>query len=69
MEGLRTPEGRFSDLPAFPFEPHFSESLPRFSGLRMHWVDEGPVDAEHVFLCLHGEPTWSYLYRRWKSKL
>jgi pimeloyl-ACP methyl ester carboxylesterase len=64
MEVLRTPEARFSDLPGFPFEPHFSESLPRFSGLRMHWVDEGPADAEHVFLCLHGQPTWSYLYRR-----
>jgi haloalkane dehalogenase len=64
MEVLRTPEARFSDLSGFPFEPHFCESPSRFSGLRMHWVDEGPADAEHVFLCLHGQPTWSYLYRR-----
>jgi haloalkane dehalogenase len=64
MEVLRTPEARFSDLSGFPFEPHFCESPSRFSGLRMHWVDEGPADAEHVFLCPHGQPTWSYLYRR-----
>ena len=64
MDALRTPEDRFSNLPGFPFRPHFSESLPRFSGLRMHWLDEGPANAEHIFLCLHGQPTWSYLYRR-----
>jgi len=61
---LRTPEDRFSNLPGFAFQSHFSGSLRRFSGLRMHWLDEGPANAEHIFLCLHGQPTWSYLYRR-----
>jgi pimeloyl-ACP methyl ester carboxylesterase len=46
------------------FRPHFSESLLRFSGLRMHWLDEGPSHPDNTFLCLHGQPTWSYLYRR-----
>src|ERR1700680_2302207 len=64
MEALRTLDARFADLPGFPFKPHFVDSLPGFPGLRMHWIDEGPRDAGHVFLCLHGEPTWSYLYRR-----
>ena len=52
----RTPEERFVDLPGFPFEPRYAE----VDGLRMHRVDEG--DGEPVLL-LHGEPTWSYLYR------
>lgn len=38
--------------------------LPGFAGLRLAYLDEGPQDALHVFLCLHGQPTWSYLYRR-----
>ncbi|MCH9651056.1 MAG: alpha/beta fold hydrolase [Deltaproteobacteria bacterium] len=63
-EILRTPENFFSDLPDFPFEPHYLEDLPGFDGLRMHYLDEGPRDAETVFLCLHGQPTWSYLYRK-----
>ena len=64
MEVLRTPESRFTDLPAFSFAPHYSDALPGYPGLRMHFIDEGPRDAGHVFLCLHGQPTWSYLYRR-----
>jgi pimeloyl-ACP methyl ester carboxylesterase len=64
MDILRTPDDRFSDLPGYPFAPHYAEALPGFSGLRMHFIDEGPRDAAHVFLCLHGQPTWSYLYRR-----
>jgi pimeloyl-ACP methyl ester carboxylesterase len=40
------------------------DNLKGFEGMRMHYVDEGPRQAEHLFLCLHGEPTWSYLYRR-----
>jgi pimeloyl-ACP methyl ester carboxylesterase len=64
MNALRTPEARFADLPGFPFAPRYVADLPGFEGLRMHYVDEGPRDAQHVFLCLHGEPTWSYLYRR-----
>lgn len=54
----RTPDERFADLPGFPFEPRYAE----LDGLRMHYVDEGRGDAEPVLL-LHGEPTWSYLYR------
>jgi haloalkane dehalogenase len=63
-EFLRTPDERFAALPGFPFAPHYAEHLQNFAGLRMHYLDEGPRDASHVFLCLHGQPTWSYLYRR-----
>jgi haloalkane dehalogenase len=61
---LRTPEERFADLPGYPFAPHFVNDLDGYSGLRVHFLDEGPRDAAKVFLCLHGQPTWSYLYRR-----
>ena len=64
MDVLRTPDERFALLPAFPYAPHYLEDLPGYEGLRLHYVDEGPEDAEEVFLCLHGEPTWSYLYRK-----
>jgi haloalkane dehalogenase len=53
----RTPDDRFVDLPGFPFEPHYEE----IEGLRLHFVDEG--DGDPVLL-LHGEPTWSFLYRK-----
>jgi haloalkane dehalogenase len=53
----RTPDERFAALPDFPFEPRYVEQ----DGLRMHYVDEGEGDP---VLCLHGEPTWSYLYRK-----
>ena len=59
MDFLRTPDERFADLPDFPFAPHYVE----VDGLRMHYLDEGPPDGE-VVLLLHGEPSWSYLYRR-----
>ena len=61
MEVLRTPDARFDGLPGFQFAPHYVDALP---GLRMHYVDEGPRAAARTFLCLHGQPTWSYLYRR-----
>ncbi len=64
MTVLRTPEDRFDDLPGFPFEPHYFEiSDPDLGPLRIHYVDEGPAHGP-VVLCLHGEPTWSYLYRK-----
>ena len=63
-EVLRTPEERFRDLPDFPYSPTYVENLKGYEGLRMHYVDDGPRNAENVFLCLHGEPTWSYLYRK-----
>lgn len=61
---LRTPEERFADLPGFAYQPHYIDDLSGFAGLRLHYIDEGPQAAEHTFLCLHGEPTWSYLYRK-----
>jgi pimeloyl-ACP methyl ester carboxylesterase len=61
---LRTPDECFADLPGFPFSPHYVKGLEGYKGLRMHYLDEGPRDANQVFLCLHGEPTWSYLYRK-----
>lgn len=60
MDVLRTPDGAFASLPGFPFAPHYAELL---DGVRMHYVDEGPRHAEAVVL-LHGQPTWSYLYRK-----
>jgi haloalkane dehalogenase len=61
---LRTPDARFVGLPGFPFQPRYLELTDRRLGsLRMHYLDEGPKDAPLV-LMLHGEPTWSYLYRK-----
>lgn len=60
---VRTPEARFAGLPGYPFAPNYREDLDGFAGLRVHYVDEGPRAAP-VALCLHGQPTWSYLYRR-----
>jgi haloalkane dehalogenase len=59
VEVFRTPDERFAGLPGYPFAPHYVE----VDGLRMHYVDEGPADADPVLL-LHGEPSWSYLYRK-----
>jgi haloalkane dehalogenase len=56
---LRTPEEQFLNLPGYPFEPHYVH----VGGVRMHYVDEGPSDGQVVFM-LHGEPSWSYLYRK-----
>jgi pimeloyl-ACP methyl ester carboxylesterase len=64
IEALRTPDERFSFLPGFPYAPHYADDLSGYEGLRMAWIDEGPSDAETTFLCLHGEPSWSYLYRK-----
>jgi haloalkane dehalogenase len=57
MEILRTPEERFVDLPGFAFEPHYT----MVDEFRIHYVDEGEGE---VILCLHGEPSWSFLYRK-----
>jgi haloalkane dehalogenase len=61
---VRTPDERFADIPDFPYPPRYLEDLPGFPGLRAAVIDEGPKDAAHTFLCLHGEPTWSFLYRK-----
>jgi len=63
-DALRTPEARFDNLPGFNFAPNYMDDLPGYEGLRMHYLDEGPRDAAVTFLCLHGEPSWSYLYRK-----
>ena len=61
---LRTPDERFADLPGYAFSGRYVDDLEGCAGLRIHYLDEGPADAQRVFLCLHGQPTWSYLYRR-----
>ena len=59
MELLRTPDERFANLPDYPFAPHYAE----VDGVRIHYVDEGPAHAAPLLL-MHGEPSWSYLYRK-----
>lgn len=55
---LRTPDDRFADLADYPWQPHYLDA----NGVRMHYLDEGSGNA--TFLCLHGTPSWSYLYRK-----
>jgi haloalkane dehalogenase len=63
MDTLRTPDERFEGLDGYPFEPHYADIADGDGGtLRVHYLDEGPSDAAPVLL-LHGEPSWSYLYR------
>ena len=59
MQALRTEDERFAGLPGYAFAPHYAEIGP----LRMHYLDEG-AKAAPVALCLHGQPTWAYLYRK-----
>ncbi len=63
-ENLRTPDDRFENLPGYDFAPNYIDTLEGYEGLRCHYIDVGPKDAETTFLCLHGQPTWSYLYRK-----
>ncbi len=64
IEALRTPDERFTDLPDFDFPVGYVDDLTGYAGLRIAYVDAGPKNAERTFLCLHGEPSWSFLYRR-----
>ena len=58
---LRTPDEHFENLPGYPFEPHYVE----IDGVRMHYINEGAdLDTQDIVLCLHGEPSWSFLYRK-----
>lgn len=63
-DAVRTDEARFADLPGYPWQAQYLSDLPTLDGLRMHFLDEGPRDATITWLCLHGNPSWSYLYRK-----
>ncbi len=64
IEAKRTPEDRFAAIPDFDFPVRYIDDLPGYEGLRSAYIDAGPADADRVFLCQHGEPSWSFLYRR-----
>jgi len=66
IEALRTPDGRFANLPGFTFAPRYVDDLPGYEGLRVHYLDERPTGTAsgRTVLCLHGQPTWCYLYRK-----
>jgi tRNA(adenine34) deaminase len=63
-DALRTPDACFDNLPSYDFEPNYLSDLPALQGLRMHYLDVGTKDAQITYLCLHGNPAWSYLYRK-----
>ena len=64
IQSLRTDDRRFQALPDWPYQPKYLEDLVGYEGLRVALADEGPSNAVNTFLCLHGQPTWSYLYRK-----
>ena len=70
MKVLRTPDDRFAALPDYPFAPHYAvvDDAATGAALRLHFIDEGPRDAPPVLL-LHGEPSWSFLYRHFVGPL
>ena len=65
-DALRTPDAAFADLPGYPWLPNYISDLPALDGLRMHYLDEGKDESKSpiTYLCLHGNPAWSYLYRK-----
>jgi tRNA(adenine34) deaminase len=69
-DALRTPDAAFDNLPDYPWQPHYVSNLPALEGLRLHYLDEGESDiaieafSQTTYLCLHGNPAWSYLYRK-----
>jgi haloalkane dehalogenase len=66
IEFLRTPDERFASLPGYAFTPHYVDGLDGYGPLRVHYVDERSAarPSGRTVLCLHGQPTWSYLYRK-----
>lgn len=64
IKALRTPDERFADLPDFDYPVGYCDDSPGYEGLRIAYVNAGPSDADRTFLCLHGEPSWSFLYRK-----
>ncbi|MEO0881668.1 MAG: haloalkane dehalogenase [Pseudomonadota bacterium] len=64
IEAKRTPDAQFKNLPEYTFAPNYVDDLPGYKDLRVHYLDEGPADAAQTYLCLHGQPSWSYLYRK-----
>jgi pimeloyl-ACP methyl ester carboxylesterase len=64
IEALRTPDERFANLPNWSFAPSYVDDLPGYEGLRAHYADVGEKNAERVFLCVHGEPSWAFLFRK-----
>ena len=72
-DALRTPDAAFDNVPGYPWPPHYVSDLPSLAGLRLHYLDEGGMGgredadtnaAQTTYLCLHGNPAWSYLYRK-----
>ncbi|MHB1248826.1 MAG: haloalkane dehalogenase, partial [Polaromonas sp.] len=65
-DALRTPDAAFERLPDYPWQPHYLNDLPALAGLRMHYLDElvQGRGQQLTYLCLHGNPSWSYLYRK-----
>ena len=69
-DALRTPDAAFDNLPGYPWQPHYVSNLPALEGLRLHYLDEGEAEVaieafgQTTYLCLHGNPAWSYLYRK-----
>ncbi|MDD0815242.1 tRNA adenosine(34) deaminase TadA [Curvibacter sp. HBC28] len=63
-DAVRPADALFAQLPGYPWAPHYVSDLPALAGLRLHYLDEGPRDAPITWLCLHGNPAWSYLYRK-----
>ena len=75
-DALRTPDSAFAKLPGYAWAPHYHSDLPALKGLRQHYLDEGPYEGlnagpggqgaagQLTYLCLHGNPSWSYIYRK-----
>lgn len=64
INSKRTPQSSFDNIKDYPFKANYFSDLNGYEGLRGHYLDEGNPDSEEIFLCLHGEPAWSYLYRK-----